>query len=149
MVAKKCFRCKKIKNLSEFYRHSLAADGHLGKCIECTKVDAWQYRQRNLERLRARDRERYKLPHRIAARRITYRKHATKYQKLHPLEYIAGYLLRSAVRDKRVMKPDKCSECGATGRIHGHHEDYYEPLNVIWLCALCHAKRTKYNGYRG
>jgi hypothetical protein len=37
---KKCFRCLKQKPISEFYLHPQMKDGHLGKCIQCTKKDA-------------------------------------------------------------------------------------------------------------
>lgn len=36
---KTCFRCKTIKPLTEYYKHPKTADGHLGKCKECTKTD--------------------------------------------------------------------------------------------------------------
>ena len=47
-----------------------------------------------------------------------------------------------------LVKPVKCSLCGDTpisakdGRslIHGHHEDYKKPLDVIWVCQKCHYK---------
>lgn len=41
-----CFKCKREKCLSEFYKHPQMANGHLGKCKDCTRKDAKERRDR-------------------------------------------------------------------------------------------------------
>ncbi len=134
---KKCFKCGESKELSGFYCHPRMADGHLGKCKECTKRDVLAHRTLNIERIRAYDRKRGKLAHRI--RRVV--EFTRKRRREMPIAYAANNLLNYAVRAKRVTRPAACSACGLIGRIHGHHEDYYKPLEVIWLCTVCHARK--------
>jgi hypothetical protein len=59
------------------------------------------------------------------------------YIKKYPEKYRAGYLLRSAVRSGKVIRPDTCP-CGNPNP-HGHHPDYSKPLMVMWLCPKCHS----------
>jgi len=50
----------------------------------------------------------------------------------------ARVLVGHAVRTGQLLKPDACSKCGSGEKIEGHHEDYSDPLDVIWLCRVCH-----------
>lgn len=65
-MSKKCFKCGEVKFITEFYKHSQMADGHLNKCKVCTKNDSKEnhnIKSENLEWLekeRARNREKYK-----------------------------------------------------------------------------------------
>lgn len=46
-----------------------------------------------------------------------------------------------AVKEGKLLKPNFCENCGEKKDLQGHHEDYSKPLDVIWLCFLCHCKR--------
>ena len=51
---------------------------------------------------------------------------------------IARSYLGAYVKRGKITKPDVCSRCDSTDRIHGHHEDYDKPLEVVWVCHPCH-----------
>jgi hypothetical protein len=40
----------------------------------------------------------------------------------------------------RLVRPECCERCGTDeAKLQGHHEDYAAPLDVQWLCHLCHS----------
>ena len=44
-------------------------------------------------------------------------------------------------RAGRFPKPDKCEYCGKrTTALCAHHNDYNNPLQVIWVCRKCHGE---------
>jgi hypothetical protein len=128
---KKCFKCGEIKFLADFYAHKKMADGHLGKCKDCTKSDVRQHRAEN-DSVREYDRERSKTP----ARRAHVAMVSKKWRLENPQGYKAHTALGNAVRDKKIIRMP-CEVCG-NKRSHAHHDDYSKPLEVSWLCALHH-----------
>ncbi|UOF77116.1 restriction endonuclease pacI-beta-alpha-metal hnh motif 1.97A [Caudoviricetes sp.] len=135
--SKECFKCNTVKPLSEFYKHSMMADGHLNKCKECTKNDATTHRNKNLEKIRAYDRARGKIPERAkAAQEIT-----AAWRKADTRRVAAHNAVTRAVR-KGLLVRCPCVRCGEQKSL-AHHEDYDKPLEVMWLCQPCHKQRHK------
>jgi len=131
-----CFKCGESKPISDFYKHPAMADGHLGKCKECTKKDVHKTRLDSIDYYRDYDNKRSKLPHRKKLNKSI----VTNYRAKHPDRYKAHNAVANAVRDGRLIKPDYCSRCGRSDKvIHAHHRDYSKPLDVEWLCVLCHS----------
>lgn len=133
---KTCFKCGIEKDLSEFYKHPAMADGHLNKCKECAKADVNKHRSENIDRIREYDRnrpnksERFKKDHERTKER----------RKSDSLYYKAHLLVAKAVRIGDLIRQD-CQVCGRDTNVHAHHDDYEKPLDVMWLCPVCHSKR--------
>jgi ribosomal protein S27AE len=135
--SKECFKCKTVKPLDEFYKHSKMVDGHLNKCKECTKSDVNKHRSENLEKVRAYDRERGKLAHRIALRtevNRAWREEDRRRQHAHSK-------VRQAIHNGTITRMP-CIRCGNEKSL-AHHEDYDKPVDVMWLCQPCHKQRHK------
>lgn len=110
-------------------------DGYLGKCKSCTKKDAMDHRILNIEKIRAYDCFRAKLPRRkklSSDNRIIYR-------KKNPEKYKAHYFVMDALRSKKIIRPKNCEKCLRVD-LHAHHDDYSKPLDVKWLCPVHHAE---------
>lgn len=79
------------------------------------------------------------------AARIQSRKRRAKralYNAQHrkSIELRARRKAQKAVRCGKLIRPDACDACGTreARRIEAHHPDYSKPLEVLWLCTLCH-----------
>lgn len=147
MSIKRCFKCLCEKPLDAFYAHNRMGDGRLGKCKDCTKEDVRLHRQQNLERVRAYDRMRGSMPHRVAARKeygqtkagkIAYARAHNKYAVNNAKKRAAHIALGNAVRDKRVVRWPVCAMPECDKKPQGHHPDYDRPLDVVWLCPKHH-----------
>lgn len=126
---KKCFKCVRDLPLSEFYTHPKMADGHLGKCKDCTRLYMKKTRKENPDEHRQRDRDRF---HGDPRRRSAVYASVASWKTRNPEKRKAQNAVSHAIRDKRLSK-QSCEVCGAQ-RAEAHHDDYSLPLNVRWLC---------------
>ena len=145
---KTCFKCGSRKPPTEFYRHPRMADGRLGKCKECTKRDVSQNYRKNITHYKKYEKGRAMLEHRVKARAEYIKTPAgyaamirgqMKWQHNNPIAKSAHGMVRRAVVAGRLIR-QPCSVCGTAKHVHAHHEDYFKPLDVIWLCAYHHRK---------
>jgi predicted Zn-ribbon and HTH transcriptional regulator len=142
-----CKLCGATSDTSKFYA------GVNQRCAECHKAGVKANRDEKIEYYRGYDAKRFQEDPRVRQRNERYRSTAhgiasvraaqRKWDHLNKDKKAAHTILNNAVRDGRVFKPEKCTDCGSSGRIHGHHHDYAAPLDVEWLCQKCHWAKHK------
>lgn len=131
-MEKTCKVCLETKPLSEFYKHPRMADGHLGKCKECQKAASTKARNADLERYREYDRQRGKLP-----RRIANAIEQTKKWRDEDMRRVKCHNAVARALKSRKLEPIPCFVCGDE-KSNAHHPSYDLPLDVVWLCAVHH-----------
>ena len=142
-----CRVCGATEATAEFY------SGVTARCKECHKRAVRENRAANVEKYRQYDAARFREDPRVKARHRRYQsteegkaamqRARQKWAGKDPRRRAAHVILNNAVRRGKLDKPKACTQCGATGRIEGHHPDYDFPLHVVWLCAPCHHKAHK------
>lgn len=156
--------------MDAFYRHPKMADGHLGKCKECAKADVNKNRAENREYYNEYDRNRFQHDMERRSLQLDQMREWAKnnpeklaeikaqWKSRNPEKTQCHTVMNNALRNGKVIKSQSCQSCGTTeAKIHGHHPDYSKPLEVMWLCASCHARQhrierevvRKHNANRG
>lgn len=128
--SKKCFKCGRELPLDQFYKHKRMSDGHLNKCIDCTKKDEHErYAKKSqdeawMEKERARGREKYE--------RLGYKNSScnNKIRKINNLEPNTSAALRKKGYD--------------TSGKEAHHWNYNEPKSVFLLSKSAHKRIHQY-----
>jgi hypothetical protein len=147
MHQKTCFKCNITKPIDEFYKHKMMADGHLGKCKDCTKQDEKnRFAEKGkdpiwMEKELARQREksaRFRAEGRFPNKEASDRAKKAWYQRNKHKKYANGCVKYAIQSGKLIRQP--CEVCGEL-RVQAHHDDYSKPLDVKWLCTKHHAER--------
>lgn len=123
------YRKEKVENARKYLRKNhkeiLEKAREKNKTEEQRKKNrekAKKWREKNSE-IRKQKKKEYaiKFPERVQAHRIMY----------------------NAIRNKKIERPNNCSKCMKECKPEAHHIDYTKPLDVVWLCRMCHAQEHR------
>lgn len=117
-----CFKCKKEEEKMYFISRSKTQTFYM--CRECNTSRHKKYRQ-------------------TAKGKENVYKANKKYISLNREKSSAWQAVSYARENKHFQKPLNCADCGQEKTLDAHHHDYSKPLEVRWLCRLCHKKAHK------
>lgn len=131
-----CTTCGEQKPLAAFEADRRVPSGRGPRCRSCRNRNYKpEYRYRYAERNREKERERAR------------RKSSANTKRRDTKTERARHAARNAVAAGAVVKPTRCEVCGDAPerhRLHAHHEDYDRPLDVRWLCSVCHGREHRH-----
>jgi hypothetical protein len=136
----RCSRCGEPKSANEFYKDKRTPNGLKSQCKKChtecairtrDPINARKLRRESMRRQREIDPQKFRLREKEAAKKRTVTP-----------AVIARRRLNYAVRSGKIVKPEKCENCGKRHKLTAHHEDYSKPFSVEWLCYECHGTRS-------
>jgi len=124
----KCKQCKITKCDSEFYVSNKS------KCKECVKSNVRENYQKNIEHYRSYERT----PNRKKSHNERQLANQKRYRSKHNKKYKVHGIVNNAIKTGELINPRICEKCDSKNHIVGHHDDYDKPLEVRWLCQVCH-----------
>jgi hypothetical protein len=125
-----CKYCDKEMSEGDFYKSRPSA------CKECVKSSVRANYAKNREYYQAYERERFKRPERRKSLTRAQRRRRKRHPEKARARRVVAYRLQ-----KGTLTPSKCADCGCPPPTEAHHEDYSKPLDIIWLCFVCHRAR--------
>lgn len=108
-----------------------------------------EYTKRSLEKNKEKINERRRTPERrkvnnesVKAWRLANPERFAETEKARrlkdrPKELARSYIYKQISRGK-LVKPNQCEKCMKECKPEAHHGDYDKPLEVRWLCKICH-----------
>lgn len=123
----KCCICKKEFKKEDIYPFKVRYKSReyiYFKCRKCNTIASKKYRS-------------------TEAGKIKFREMQLKNKDKYRIKNNARVLMAYHLSVGHIVKPKKCSICNITKKLDGHHEDYSKPLEVIWMCRLCHKRHDR------
>jgi hypothetical protein len=142
---KECRKCKELKPLESFYRHSKMKDGHLNYCKECVKCRTSRHYHCDVTKHRFEESERYQRRREslsfIQSRKEYYKRYMTPERiKIKNARRTPERMKANSAAQRSLTKEAQCEICDKRAKTHAHHHDYSRPLDVIWCCPKCHSQ---------
>ena len=146
-----CKTCGIDKDADSFYKNCR-------ECKVCKRERARLYREKNIDRIKAYDRNRPNAKERTQKQKEYKEKmrkenpekfdkifHSSRkrYRAKYHEKMVAHNKVNEALRTGKLERPTECSICHIKCIPQGHHSDYSKPLDVIWVCSSCHSKIHK------
>ena len=135
---KACKLCGEVKNESEFFPSKSSKGGLMARCRKCVSKKSYESRKRRLTEMLPQQVADVKRRHSLATV-LYFRRYpekalaaAQRYREKNRVRINAAQKLSYAVKIGHVVR-EPCCVCGAE-KAYGHHADYDQPLQVIWLC---------------
>lgn len=152
-AVKTCTRCGVTLPIDKFPKRKSHNGNYYPSsiCKPCRSAEASEWarnnplkRKENWRRHAEQNRESY-----AEANRLYYRRHREtrmeslqRYWASNPGKLAARHAVAYAIQTGS-LKRLPCEQCGSQQRVHAHHQDYSKPLEVKWLCSLCHGKARR------
>jgi len=146
MELKTCTTCgeeKLIKGFAREFSFKLKVYYYRGSCKECRKIyqrdERKEYRKQRYLAMKSYYIEKNKINRQTAKGKEAHRKHQALYNKNNPEKKLAHLMVRKALQEGQIIKPNKCSYpmCDKE-KIEAHHLNYSKQLDVTWLCKPHH-----------
>jgi len=135
---KQCFKCKEVKPLDDFYRHSQMKDGRVNKCIVCNKKDTlcnYQNKKKDPKFI-IQERKRGREKHQRLYSGNTHQNYK------HKANWVAKYPEKlKAARKSQSMSKHKPFE-GAEKHHWSYNQEHYK--DVLWLSGKDHKKAHRF-----